>query len=137
MIPAAFKTWKKTPRSFKLAEFIISLGQTPTFRCRVTAILKNGPHFGFLTAQSGKFDLKVPKNISRKILAYIIIYTIVPLSAILLRRRCVYKTFGHSDSVIPVYLPKNFVCWAYNDISAGLLLLYWHRAFTPLEYLLR
>jgi len=35
IIPVAFKTYKRTPISFKSGEFIIFLGQNPTFNCRM------------------------------------------------------------------------------------------------------
>ena len=63
-VPVAIKTDKRTPIAFISFDFIIFLGPTPTCRCRMAAILKTGRHFGFSNGQSGKFDLKVAKNLS-------------------------------------------------------------------------
>ena len=64
IVPVAIKTDKRTPIAFISFDFIIFLGPTPTCRCRMAAILKNDRHFGFSNGQSGKFDLKVAKNLS-------------------------------------------------------------------------
>ena len=56
IIPVAFKTYIRTPRSFKSVECIIVLGPTP---------MQNGRHLGFSNDQSSNFDLKAPTNISR------------------------------------------------------------------------
>ena len=56
MIPPDFKTYKRTPRSYKSLEVIIVLGPTPPCRCIMAAILKSGRHLEFSNGQSGKLE---------------------------------------------------------------------------------
>ena len=58
IIPIAFNIYRRTPGSFKLAEFMIFLGPTPTCRW------KNGDHLE--KRQSGSCDQKHQLNVCRK-----------------------------------------------------------------------